>query len=191
MDILTDWALHAILPRSAANGPGFRFVVWVQGCSLGCKGCFNPETHSLASEMRPVTDVVEEVLATPGIEGVTVTGGEPLEQPAALAAFARQVRDRTKLSVIVLTGYSRDEILADPSMLEAARACDTLVCGRYNERQRLASGLRGSRNKEYWLQTSRYSERDFEHVPEAEILISPDGFVVSTGVDPILIKGAS
>ncbi len=37
--------LHAFLPRSRANGPGWRSVVWVQGCSLGCAGCFNPQTH--------------------------------------------------------------------------------------------------------------------------------------------------
>ena len=39
-------AIHAIEPRSRANGPGARFVVWLQGCTLGCPGCFNPATHA-------------------------------------------------------------------------------------------------------------------------------------------------
>ncbi|WP_425586158.1 4Fe-4S cluster-binding domain-containing protein [Streptomyces sannanensis] len=39
------WQVHSTLARSAANGPGLRFVVWSQGCSLACAGCFNPETQ--------------------------------------------------------------------------------------------------------------------------------------------------
>ena len=38
--------LHALLPRSRANGPGVRLVLWFQGCTLGCPGCFNPTTHA-------------------------------------------------------------------------------------------------------------------------------------------------
>lgn len=41
----TPWRLHAVVPRSAANGPGVRYVVWSQGCALACPGCFNPETR--------------------------------------------------------------------------------------------------------------------------------------------------
>ena len=56
--------LHAFLPRSRANGPGWRSVVWVQGCSLGCPGCFNPQTHDR-----------EEIAATPEAEAVILPDG--------------------------------------------------------------------------------------------------------------------
>ena len=42
---MTAIRVHAVEPRSRANGPGARFVVWFQGCTLGCAGCFNPTTH--------------------------------------------------------------------------------------------------------------------------------------------------
>ena len=187
MDVGQTWGLHATLPRSAANGPGLRYVIWVQGCSLGCKGCFNPETHSSGVERMAVSETVQDVLATPGIDGVTLTGGEPLEQPDAVASFATSLRRSSDLSIVVLTGYTRQEVMQDSGMLRAATACDVLVCGRYNEQQRVAKGLRGSRNKEYWFLTDRYGEADFDQVPEAEFVIHLDGTVTATGVDPILL----
>jgi len=41
--------LYHYEPLSLVNGPGKRAVVWVQGCTLGCPGCFNPQTHSVAA----------------------------------------------------------------------------------------------------------------------------------------------
>ena len=61
----TPWRLHAVAPRSAANGPGVRYVVWSQGCALRCPGCFNPKTHSGAGAgtVRTAGEVAEEALA--------------------------------------------------------------------------------------------------------------------------------
>ncbi|MEU3457268.1 4Fe-4S single cluster domain-containing protein [Micromonospora sp. NPDC006766] len=175
------WRIHATLPRSRANGPGERFVVWTQGCSLGCAGCFNPETHPAGSVAREVANVVREVLATPGIEGVTVTGGEPLEQPEALAAFVAGVR-RAGLGVVVLTGFSRAEIATDPALTAAVAGVDLVIAGRYNRRLHLGAGLRGSSNKEYWDRTGRYSAAMLSAVPEVEVLIGRDGTVTVTGM---------
>lgn len=176
-----SWRVHATMAGSLANGPGERFVVWTQGCSLGCPGCFNPETHATAGPVRVVGDVVAEVLATPGIEGVTVTGGEPLEQPEALALFAREV-SAAGLGVVVLTGFSKEEIEADASMLAAVSDVDAVVAGRYNRRLHLGSGLRGSSNKSYWLRSGRYQMEMFEKLPELEVLIDRDGTVILTGM---------
>src|SRR6476646_9130931 len=98
------------LPRSAANGPGERFVVWVQGCPRACPGCWNPDTWAFERrDLREVDDLIAEVLSTDGIEGVTFTGGEPFAQARALAEIARAVR-ATGLSVFVFTGYELDEL---------------------------------------------------------------------------------
>jgi anaerobic ribonucleoside-triphosphate reductase activating protein len=142
-------------------------------------------------ERVAVFDTVEGVLATPEIDGVTLTGGEPLEQPDAVARFATSLRESSDLSIVALTGYTRQEIMGNPKMLRAAMVCDVLVCGRYNEQQRVARGLRGSFNKEYWFLTDRYSQADFDRVPEAEFVIHRDGTVTATGVDPILLGGMS
>lgn len=190
----TPWHLHSVLPRSVANGPGMRFVVWSQGCSLGCPGCFNPETHTPGgSGQNPRTgrtwqvgEVLDAVVAeAPSIEGVTLTGGEPLEQPRAVAAFCGEVRARTSLGIVVLTGFSRAEIDADPARSAAVAEADMVIAGRYRARQHLGTGLRGSANKVYWARTDRYRPEDFAAVPEVEVTIGLDGMVTVTGMVPL------
>lgn len=179
------WRIHAVLPRSRANGPGTRFTIWSQGCSLGCPGCFNPGTHDagVSGQERDVSDLVDAALAErPAIEGVTVTGGEPLQQPGAVAAFCRQIRARSGLGIIVLTGFARREIEADPLRLEAVAAADLVVAGRYLARRHVAAGLRGSANKECWARTTRYGPADLAAVPELEIAVGTDGSLIVTGM---------
>ena len=79
--------LHALIPASRANGPGLRAVVFFQGCSLGCPKCWNPKTHPFHGAEVTVDAVVQEVLraqAQHAIEGVTFSGGEPMQQADSL-----------------------------------------------------------------------------------------------------------
>ncbi|MFH1265139.1 MAG: 4Fe-4S single cluster domain-containing protein, partial [Planctomycetota bacterium] len=78
--------LHAFEPASRANGPGLRAVVWFQGCTLRCPGCFNPGTHNpLSGHESDTATLAAEILAIRRkIEGVSVSGGEPFQQPEAL-----------------------------------------------------------------------------------------------------------
>lgn len=179
----TPWRVHGVLARSVANGPGERFTIWSQGCALACPGCFNPDTHTTAAGTdRTVGDLLADVLAEPGIEGVTLTGGEPLEQPEAVAAFCAELRARTDLGVIVLTGFTRAEIEADPGRTAAVADTDLVVAGRYNRRRPLGVGLRGSANKIYWDRTGRYGPTELGPVPEMEVIIGQDGMVTVTGM---------
>ena len=100
-------SLHALVEASRANGPGRRAVLWTQGCSLGCAGCFNPQTHSFSGEPVAVDKLFECLAAMADhLEGITVSGGEPLQQPRALLALLKRVRAETPLSIIVFTGYT-------------------------------------------------------------------------------------
>ncbi|GGM47992.1 4Fe-4S cluster-binding domain-containing protein [Dactylosporangium sucinum] len=175
-----DLTLHGVLRRSRANGPGERLVVWVQGCSLGCPGCFNPGTHPARGTARSVDDLVATALAD-GVEGVTLSGGEPLEQPAPVAAFGAALRP-TGLGLIVLTGFTRAEIERDPARRAAVADADLVVAGRYQRRRHLGARLRGSANKEYWWRTARYRAADLEALPDLEVLIAADGTVTTTGM---------
>ena len=95
-------------------------MVWFQGCNLACRGCFNPESHdpSAGSEIE-VARLVDEILddAT-ALEGVTISGGEPLQQPEALLALLTGLRG-SGLSTLVFSGYRLDEIGRGP----VGRAC--------------------------------------------------------------------
>ena len=174
-----------MLPRSEANGPGLRCVIWSQGCTLACPGCFNPLTHPAGGEPRTAEDLAAVALAASrrnGIEGVTLTGGEPLEQPGAVAAFCARIRARSTLGIIILTGFTRREIEDDPARARAVDAVDLVIAGRYNARRHLGSGLRGSDNKAYWALTQRYHPADFETIPDVELILAPDGSVTLTGM---------
>jgi anaerobic ribonucleoside-triphosphate reductase activating protein len=180
----TPWRIHALLPRSAANGPGLRFVIWSQGCALGCPGCFNPGTHpSDGGDPGSAEELAALVLARPdGIEGVTLTGGEPLEQPVAIARFCELIKTGSDLGIVILTGFTRHEIAADPARADAVKNADMVLAGRYNARRHLGSGLRGSDNKEYSARTARYSPADFAAIPDVELIVAPDGSVTVTGM---------
>lgn len=179
--------LHAIVPCSRANGPGQRMVIWLQGCTLGCPVCFNPATH--AHEPRwlvSAEELLERILvAEPNIEGLTVSGGEPLQQLEALLQLLASVRVRTNLSIILFSGYSMTEIKQMALGPDILAQVDVLIAGRYVHTRRLARGLLGSANQTVHLLTQRYNLEDIEHVPVAEIWIGADGTTSGSGIDPI------
>lgn len=188
--------LHAFEPRSRANGPGTRAVLWFQGCSLGCAGCFNPGTHAPGSTGAPgggqrltVDDALARILDQgTAIEGVTLSGGEPLQQPEAALALVRALRARTGLSILIFSGYTIDEIRVMPHGPDILAHLDVLVDGRYQAPARLGRGLRGSANQRIHLLTDRYTADQVEATPEAEIRIDAQGRIVLTGVNPLKIK---
>jgi anaerobic ribonucleoside-triphosphate reductase activating protein len=185
--------LHAVLPRSRANGPGVRFAIWFQGCSLGCPGCFNPDTHPFEPRLLVAPGDMVERLAQDeaAVEGITISGGEPFEQPDGLLELLRGVRARTGLSVILFSGYTLPEITALPKGGDILSCVDVLIAGRYDQTQRIATGLRGSANKTVHLLTDRYSFRDIETTPAAEVLIGPDGSVTASGINPSAFRVGS
>ncbi len=183
--------LHGLLAESRANGPGRRAVVWFQGCTLGCRDCFNPETHAAdGGRLRPVASLVEEILdLSPRIEGLTVSGGEPFQQPRALQRLLEGVRASSALSVLVFSGYRLDEIGAmaeGPAILELI---DVLVAGRYVPARPFGAGLLGSANQTLHFLSARYTLRDIQACPAAEIQIDALGRIAVTGVAPPHFSG--
>lgn len=187
--------VHSYERRSRANGPGARFVVWFQGCSLGCPGCFNPATHrSEPAELWEVEALAREIILEAGrdldgpIEGLTLSGGEPMEQPEAALALLTLVRAQSELSAVMYSGYTMDEIRAQPLGPAVLGQLDVLIDGRYQAGERLGRGMRGSQNQRIHLLSDRYTLADIEDTPEAEIRIDPRGHVVLTGVRPLRLK---
>lgn len=179
--------LHHFEPSSRVNGPGLRAVVWMQGCAFGCPGCFNPETHGFhAGETWPVQKVVEHILSLEDrLEGLTISGGEPLQQHRALARVLAEVRARSRLSILVFTGYTWGELQRLRDINNLLASIDVLLAGRYDESRRVARSLIGSTNKTAHFLTSRYTQADLEAVPQAEVILSPDGEVRFSGIDPL------
>lgn len=197
-----DVNLHSIMEVSRCNGPGRRMVVWFQGCTLNCPGCFNPDTHP--HEPRIVMAVDDLAARIKGeartIEGISISGGEPLEQREALIELLSRVRAETDLSTLLFTGWTWEEIGALPERDALISALDAVVAGRYDRTQRLdgtgegacaTDGLRSSANQTLHLLTGRYAPSDLENIPPAEIVIDSSGTITISGVDPVrVVDGA-
>lgn len=139
------------IPHSSVNGPGVRYVLFFQGCPHGCRECQNPETWDpKGGEERLIRDVVEEILQTRYLDGVTFSGGDPLMQPEAVMEIAREIRKKG-LSIWCYTGWTYEELLsgsAGEKAVEALNYIDTLVDGPFLPEEKTDSAIyRGSANQ--------------------------------------------
>jgi len=133
--------------------------------------------------------LVERLIAdAPAIEGITISGGEPLQQSDALLRLLSAVRMHTTLSVLLFSGYTLREIRPMPHGPQILAHVDVLIAGRYVQTSRLAHDLRGSANKTVHLLTDRYTLEDIEHVPLAEVWIDAQGHISISGIAPPVIN---
>jgi anaerobic ribonucleoside-triphosphate reductase activating protein len=122
--------------ESVVDGPGLRFVIFVQGCLRGCPGCHNPQTHDPqgGTEIR-MDEILAMIDSHPLLDGVTLSGGEPFLQAKPLVELAEACRNRN-LSVVVYTGFSYDEILKCPDnqdWQDLLKQTDILIDGPFEQ----------------------------------------------------------
>ena len=151
---------------------------------MGCPGCFNPQTHDReeAGEEESVAKVMGRILAA-GTEGLTVSGGEPLQQADAVVTLLEEAR-AAGLSTLLFTGLTWEEVQRLPLALRILRCVDVLLAGRYVAERRVAHGLLGSANQTVHLLSPRHTLEEIAATPEAEAVILPDGRVVFSGIRP-------
>lgn len=177
--------IHGFQPVSAVNGPGLRAVVWVQGCTLGCLGCFNPRTHGRSGDEVAVDYLFDQIAGLGSrIAGVTISGGEPLQQRRGVLGLLGRIRAETPLSTILFTGYDWPQVRRMPEFDLLRERVDALVAGRYQQERRISRGLRGSSNKQVLMFGDRLHADELDAVEDAEVIIRPDGVVVVSGIDP-------
>lgn len=162
---------------SSIYGPGERFVLWVQGCSLACKNCWN---KAMWNKKLGTAYKVDEVLAMivtakkeQGIEGVTILGGEPFQQYEEVFELIKKVKN-LELSIVLYSGYEIQE-LEDLGKTKIFDYIDILILGRYVEEQRdINLYLRGSVNQKIFLFSDRY--KNFEAKDEGNVEITINEF---------------
>jgi len=176
--------IHSILWKSKANGPGIRSVVWFQGCSILCEGCFNPLTHSLEPNQLIEPEVLAKKIITQGseIEGITISGGEPFDQSQALSLFLHSIRDSSNLSVILFSGHAIETISRMPESTGILKNTDVLISGPFDQSHAHPENLAGSSKKIFHFLTKKYSLKDFSTIPEAEIIIDSQGNITYSGL---------
>ncbi|MDR1384500.1 MAG: radical SAM protein [Planctomycetaceae bacterium] len=179
-------------------GPGIRSVIWFHGCPRRCPGCIadtmnvaTPNTMTDYETLSP-SQLADWVLKNDGIEngtieGITLSGGDPLFQTANdLAEFLSLVKHNSELSVMCYTGYRYEELLNDSEKRKVLQYIDVLVDGEY--RQDLDNGQRwrGSENQRFHFLTERYRiESDDWYATnerQIEIELTINGKVLISGV---------
>ena len=135
---------------SIVDGPGLRFTVFTQGCRHNCPGCHNPQTHSFTGGYEvTVEELAEKLCSDPLVAGLTLSGGDPMEQAAECAQLAQKAHTAGK-TVWTYTGYTYEQLLGegDPARMSLLDATDVLVDGPFvMEEKSYEAQFRGSRNQ--------------------------------------------
>ena len=188
--------LHSTIKSSRVNGPGDRFVIWTQGCRKMCKNCYNPETWSHYRNNLIDIDLLVEEIKNSSISGVTISGGDPFEQPEELFYLLREIK-QLDLSdgVIVFSGYTIDEIRVREELRKSLDYIDVLIDGLYIDEKRITNGLAGSSNQEFHFLSDKISRDSINIDQEVEIhslgdLIQITGFPLIDKIN-MKLKGIS
>ena len=140
--------IAGIVNDSIVDGPGLRLAIFAQGCPHHCPGCHNPESHDFAGGSDMDTEkIIARMDANPLLDGITLTGGEPFEQPDACRILADAAHARG-LNVWAYSGYTFEQLCAVPEKRRLLEACDVLVDGPFLLAERsLDLRFRGSKNQ--------------------------------------------
>ena len=172
-----------IEPVTHIYGPGSRFTVWVQGCTLGCKGCWNEEMWP----KRPRTlihrvELLQQILRAPNIDGITILGGEPLQQPENTLWLLAEIRKHSSLSIMTYTGYEPHELKQMGHWKPLLEFADIIVAGRYQENKRNTYlRWRGSDNQQIIYPENSRLDQYSDESNDLEIIISEHGAITTLG----------
>jgi anaerobic ribonucleoside-triphosphate reductase activating protein len=152
MDEYPRLRIAGIEPESFVDGPGIRMTIFTQGCHHNCPGCQNPQTHDFNGghyiEIEEILDMIEE---NPLLDGITFSGGDPMDQAAALIPLAREIKERG-MNLVIFTGYTYERLMEltheRPEMFELLTFADILIDGPFILAKRsLELKFRGSSNQ--------------------------------------------
>lgn len=145
-------------PACAVLGPGSRFVVWVQGCPLSCAGCVSPQWIPADGGTPTSVRLLADEVAERAVDGLTLSGGEPFAQAAALARLVELVRARRDLSVLSYSGYPLRWLRrhGSPAQHRLLGQLDLLIDGRYRQDLHADLRWRGSSNQRVHCLTERH-----------------------------------
>ncbi len=174
--------------RCTVLGPGARAVIWLQGCGRRCPGCLAPELWPAEGGLETTAEALADwVLEAPDIGGLTISGGEPMDQAEGLLALLTRLRAaRPEISLLCYTGYTLQELRASGgSRCAVLGLLDVLVDGPYVEALDDGGALRGSSNQRVWLLSDRHTAEALGRGGgrAVEVVVEWDGFYLM-GIPP-------
>ena len=179
-----------ICPSTRVLGPGQRLVIWVQGCCFDCPGCVAPDwIPQKQAQLIAPNKLADYILTLPDLDGITVSGGEPMLQAEGLLELFSSLREKSNLSIICYSGFTLGQILAKNELIfpRLLQYIDVLIDGLYVDRLNDNLGFRGSSNQVvHFLSDRHISDRDLfvERKRDVEIHVQKDSLLV-VGVPPV------
>jgi anaerobic ribonucleoside-triphosphate reductase activating protein len=154
-------------------GPGRRIGIWVQGCSIHCPGCVSQDTWPRdQSKAIPVRDLLTwcRKVSSGALDGVTISGGEPFEQPKALRVLLDGLiawrRDAAlDFDILCYSGLPQRRLEKEHAALLAR--LDAIIPEPYVNDLPQGNVWRGSRNQPLVPLSARGKTRYAAHVEEA------------------------
>lgn len=168
-------------------GPGKRIAIWVAGCSRRCEGCANPELWEVKPEQEvAVSDFVAAVKQLLGdrlkeAEGVTISGGEPFDQPKELLLLVQELKQISD-DILIFSGYTREQLTESPTNVLILKEIATLVDGEYREEENQGEVLRGSANQRYFYRDEHVRQRYENYLKERAGKHQVENFTVKGGI---------
>lgn len=137
-------------------GPGRRVGVWMQGCSIRCPGCISGHTwEQKGGERLAVGELMERIKPfLSRCDGVTISGGEPFDQPEALFSLEEGVREHGVDDVLVYSGYSFRELQGRHGTM--LRRFAALVDGEFRQGAETEAGWKGSENQRLFVMSGNH-----------------------------------
>ena len=165
--------ISGLKKHSSVNGPGVRYVLFFQGCPHHCPGCQNPETHDpVGGTECEISEVVQEILQTKYLDGLTFSGGDPLLQPEAVIEIAAAAKN-AGLNLWLYTGWTFEQIqngAAGEKAKEALTQLDVLVDGPFVEKLKTGRAIwRGSDNQRLIDVQRTLAEGTVTELPESKV----------------------
>ncbi len=181
-----------IEPESYIYAPEKQFVIWMQGCSIHCKGCWNTEMWSFnKKKLLEIDDIIAQIFKINNLKGVTFLGGEPFDQEKELLYFVEKLK-KTKLGITIYTGYEQEKLNKNIEK-EILKNTDLLISGKYIKELR-NTNLQwiGSENQQLIYLSKFYKTNKNNNANYCEINISESGAITMLGFpDEDLIKTIS
>ena len=131
-----------------ADGPGFRTSIYCAGCAHHCPGCHNPQSWDFKGGYEVTIEELLDIIKADEFANVTFSGGDPFYQVEAFTELARRIKTETNKTIWCYTGFTYEEIQADPRLSQILPYLDVLVDGPYVEALRDTNlRFRGSSNQ--------------------------------------------
>lgn len=143
-----------IVENEHLYGPGKRLLLYLKGCSIHCEGCINKHLWSFEGGTPMNSTEILEICKKENLDGITIHGGEPLDQANGLYDVVKAIKHENYTSIL-FTGYIKKEL--NKTQIKIWSLSDIVVAGRFQINKRNVNlQFRGSTNQRVYTHNGPY-----------------------------------